>query len=72
MAYPPCRDSSLRLLYIDDALIATPVYLDRSCVPLLPTLGPHGKLSSCGLGIPGAWLPLQHRVRDVNRHAKAK
>ena len=34
-------------------------------------MGPHGKLGSCCLGIPGAWLPLQHRVRDVDRHAKA-
>ena len=40
-------------------------------MPLLPTLGPHGKLAGCGLGIPGAWLPLQHRVRDVSHHAKA-
>ena len=52
-------------------MIATPVYLDRSCVRLLPTIGPHGRLGSCGLGIPGAWLSLQHRVRDVNLHAEA-
>ena len=70
-SFPACRDKSLRLLYIDDALIATPVHLDRSCVPLLPTYGPHGKLGSCGLGIPGGWLALQHRIRDVDQNDEA-
>ena len=69
--YPPCRDSILRVLYIDDALIATTIRVDKECVPLLPTDGPHGRLGSCGLGIPGGWFPLQHRLRDVDANARA-
>ena len=46
-SFPPCRDPSLRLLYIDDALLATTIKIDKVCVPLLPTLGPHAKLASC-------------------------
>ena len=64
-AFPPC------LLYIDDSLIAVPLYLDRFCVKLLPTDGPYGRLQGCGLGIPGAWNSLEHRLRDVDRNAKA-
>ena len=70
-AFPPCRNNSLRLLYIDDSLIAVPLYLDRFCVKLLPTDGPYGRLQGCGLGIPGAWNSLEHRLRDVDRNAKA-
>ena len=66
-----CREPSLRLLYIDDALLASVVKLDQVCVPLLPTLGPHGRLASSGLGVPGEWLPLQHRLRDVDANARA-
>ena len=69
-AFPACRDVSFRALYIDDSLLATVVHLDRECVPLLPTLGPHGKLDGCGLGVPGAWFALQHRLRDINVNAK--
>ena len=70
-SFPACRDPCLRLLYIDDALIATPIRVDHDCVPLLPTEGPHGRLASCGLGIPGSWLQLQHRIRDVDANAQA-
>ena len=52
-SFPPCRDPCLRLLYIDDALLATTVHVDRECASLLPTEGPYGRLWSCGLGIPG-------------------
>ena len=70
-AFPPCRNDSLRLLYIDDSLIAVPLYLDRFCVRLLPTDGPYGRLQGCGLGIPGAWNSLEHRLRDIDCNAKA-
>ena len=70
-AFPACRDPCLRLLYIDDALLATAIKLDKDCAPLLPTEGPHGRLAGCGLGIPGGWLPLQHRLRDVDTNARA-
>ena len=70
-AYPPCRNDSLRLLYIDDSLVAVPLYLDRCCVKLLPTYGPYGRMLSCGLGIPGAWNPLEHRLRDIHLNAEA-
>ena len=40
-------------------------------MPLLPTLGPLGKLQSCGLGIPGCWTQLEHRLRDIERQSKA-
>ena len=52
-------------------ILAAPIKLDQVCVPLSPTLGPHGKLESCSLGIPGDWLQLQHRLRDVDRNASA-
>ena len=69
--FPKCREPCLRLLYIDDALLATSVRLDRELVPLLPTLGPHGQLESCGLGLPGEWNSLQHRLRDIEAHSSA-
>ena len=70
-AFPPCRNDSLRLLYIDDSLVAVPLYLDRFCVRLLPTDGPYGRMQGCGLGIPGAWNSLEHRLRDIDCNAKA-
>ena len=39
--FPKCREPCLRLLYIDDALLATSVHVDWETVYLLPTLGPH-------------------------------
>ena len=67
----PCREPSIRLLYIDDALIATTIKLDREAVPLLPTYGPVGRMGSCNLGIPGDWINLQHRLRDVKMDAES-
>ena len=69
--FPKCREECLRLLYIDDALLATSVKLDQEAVPLIPTLGPHSILESCQLGVPGVWNSLEHRIRDVDRHARA-
>ena len=69
-AFPACRDPCLRLQYIDDALLVSSVRIDMVSTPLLPMLAPHGKLASCGLGVPGDWLPLQHRLRDIDRNAK--
>ena len=54
-----------RALYIDDSIVASVIQLDRDCAPLLPTLGPLGKLESCGLGVPGKWFALEHRLRDM-------
>ena len=48
----------------------TNIKLDRVSTPLIPMYGPHGKLGSCGLGVPGDWFPLQHRLRDVDRNAR--
>ena len=59
------------MLYIDDALVASTIHVDKECVPLLPTEGPHGRLGSCGLGVPGGWLQLEHRLRDIDSNAKA-
>ena len=70
-SYPPCREPSFCVLYIDDALVASTVRLDYELVPLLPTDGPHGRLGSCGLGLPGARLQLEHRLRDVGHNARA-
>ena len=52
-------------MYIDDTLIAHAINLDKLSVKLLPTLGPWGKMASCGLGIPGSWTTLEHRLRDI-------
>ena len=65
-SFPACRDPSLRVLYIDDALIASTVKLDVDCVPLRPTLSSLGRLASCGLGVPGRLLQLEHSLHDVN------
>ena len=70
-SYPPCREPSFRVPYIDDALVASTVRLDYEHVPLLPTDGPHGRLGSCGLGLPGGRLQLEHRLRDVGHNASA-
>ena len=70
-SFPPCRNPCFRVLYIDDALLASTIRLDSDCVPLLPTYGPLGRLAGCGLGVPGAQLQLEHRLRDVNANAKA-
>merc|ERR1712208_119518 len=70
-AYPPCRDESFRSMYIDDSIVASVVYLDQDCVPLLPTLGPHERFDGCGLGIPGMWFPLEHRLRDMEKNVKS-
>ena len=64
------RDPSIRVLYIDDALIASTIRLDFHCAKLLPTEGPHGRLGSCGLGLPGGWFQLEHRLRDVDANAR--
>ena len=63
--FPPCRDKSFRAMYIDDSVLASVVRLDLECVPLLKTLGPFGRMDGCGLGIPGAWFSLEHRLRDI-------
>ena len=55
-------------MYIDDSIVASVVHLDKDCVPLLPTLGPLGRFESCGLGIPGKWFSLEHRLRDMEKH----
>ena len=52
-SFPPCRDPGFRVAYIDDALVAQAIELDKVCVRLIPTLGPHGKMAGGGLGIPG-------------------
>ena len=44
---------------------------NRDCVPLLPTLGPLGRLDSCGLGVPGAWLSLEHRLREIDVNVRS-
>ena len=40
-------------------------------VPLIHTEGPHGKMASCGFAIPGQWLTLQQKLRDVVVNAAA-
>ena len=69
-SFPECRNSCLRVLYIDDALVAQVLNLDKLCVDLLPTLGPTGKTASCGLGIPGPWTSLEHRLKDIQNQAE--
>ena len=49
--------------------IAEKIDLNNQVVPLLPTLGPVGKLASVGLAIPGQWLGLQHKLQDVTANA---
>ena len=68
--FPLCRSESLRLLYVDDASCAQRIDLDKMLVPLLDTEGPHGKMSSCGLAIPGPWLALDHKLKDVVHNAR--
>ena len=58
------------MLYIDDALVAQSLNLDKLCVKLLPTLGPCGMMASCGLGIPGPWTSLEHKLRDIRDQAE--
>ena len=69
--FPPCREPSFRALYLDDSILASVVRLDFDCVPLLPTLGPHSKFDRCGLGIPGSWFQLEHRLREIDRNVKS-
>ena len=52
-------------MYVDDASCAEHVKLDKVCVPLLPTAGPHNKMLGCNLAIPGAHTQLQHRLHDI-------
>ena len=66
-----CREGSFRTMYIYDSIIAAVIHLDRDCVPLLPTLGPLGRLDSCGLGVPGAWLSLEHRLREIDENVRS-
>ena len=68
---PSCSLFCMMLGFLHDALIAATTRLDRETVPLVPTLGPHSVLESCGLGIPGAWNPLEHRLRDIDRNSSA-
>ena len=63
--FPACRDEMFRAMYIDDSVLAATIRLDKDCVPLLPTLGPVGRMGSCNLGVPGMWFSLQHRLRDI-------
>ena len=70
-SYPPCREPSFRALYLDDSILASIVRLDQDCVPLLPTAGPHSKFDGCGLGIPGQWFQLEHRLREIDRNVKS-
>ena len=69
-SFPQCRNNSLRVLYIDDALVARSLNLEKLCAELLSTFEPSGKMASCGLGIPGAWTSLEHRLRDIRYQAK--
>ena len=45
------------------------VDLDKMCVPLLDTLGPQGRMTSCGLAIPGQWLALDHKLQEITTNA---
>ena len=47
------------------------VHVDHNCVPLLPTLGPHGMIDGCGYGVPGKWFALEHRLRDIQKNASS-
>ena len=69
--FPLCRSQALRLLYIDDASCAQRIDLDSMVVPLLQTEGPQAKMTSCGLAIPGPWLALDHKLKDVIKNSKA-
>ena len=69
--FPLCRKELLRLLYIDDASCVEKLKLDKLLVPLLDTHGPQGRMTSCGLGIPGEWLGLQHKLQEITRNAEA-
>ena len=69
--FPACRDRLFRALYIDDSIIASVVRVDRDCVRLLPTHGPHGVMESCGLGVPGKWFALEHKLRDICDNAES-
>ena len=57
-------------MYIDDASCAQTLDLDKMLVPLIETEGPHGRMAGCGMAIPGEWLTLQHKLRDVVSNAK--
>ena len=39
-------------------------------VPLIETEGPHGRMAGCGMAIPGEWMALQHKLRDVVTNAQ--
>ena len=69
--YPECRSDNLRVIYIDDSSMAEVIDLDKQVVPLLPTLGPVGRMASDGLAIPGQWIHLQHKLKDVTDSASA-
>ena len=70
-SYPLCRNEMLRLLYIDDATCCEVLDLDKLLVPLIETSGPHGKMASCGLAIPGQWLGLEHKLKEITENANA-
>ena len=56
-------------MYIDDTSCAQTLDLDRMLVPLIETEGPHGRMAGCGMAIPGEWMALQHKLRDVVTNA---
>ena len=69
--HPMCRKDTLRLMYVDDVTILEKVTLPTCTVPLLPTFEPNIAMRSYQLGIPGEWLTLQHKLRDIDKSASA-
>ena len=58
-------------MYVDDVTILEKVTLPTCTVPLLPTFEPNIAMRSYQLGIPGEWLTLQHKLRDIDKSASA-
>ena len=59
-------------MYIDDSTMAEGVKLGDVTVPVLPTMGPHGRMGQSHLGIPGDYTSLQHRLWDIHCAASAQ
>ena len=59
------------MMYVDDVTILEKVTLPTCTVPLLPTFEPNIAMRSCQLGIPGEWLTLQHKLRDIDKSPSA-
>ena len=67
-----CRSKVTKKMFIDDASIVEAIDLKLATVPAHPTFSPKGRMNDCGLAIQGCLTALQHRLRDMDKVARAQ